>query len=324
MLKEVFEKLDKGEPLSEADAVAMLRVPNLSVEYYQLLTRAGQMSREAYGNRGYIFAQIGLDVAPCSGNCLFCSLAQCNCREVTPVCKSLEEVLDLVDRIDFKRVTALFLMTTAEYSPEKFLQVGRAVREKIPQAVALVANTKDFDLDYALRLKEAGFTGAYHIVRLGEGVDTGLRPEDRERTLDAIAQAGLRLYYCLEPLGPEHTYEQMVGEMMRARRYHVEVMAAMRRVNVEGTPFQDKGMIDDFEYAKIVAVTRLVTMPRVSMNVHEPLTIAMLGGVNQLYAEIGVNPRDNNRQTEKGRGFSVDEVTAMLEAAGYTPCIEGA
>ena len=60
------------------------------------------------------------------------------------------------------------------------------------------------------------------------------------------------------------------------------------------------------------------------MNVHEPLTIAMLGGVNQLYAEIGVNPRDNNRQTEKGRGFSVDEVTAMLEAAGYTPCIEGA
>lgn len=324
MLKEVFEKLDKGEPLSEADAVAMLRVPNLSGEYYQLLTRAGQMSREAYGNRGYIFAQIGLDVAPCSGNCLFCSLAQCNCREVTPVCKSLEEVLDLVDRIDFKRVTALFLMTTAEYSPEKFLQVGRAVREKIPQAVALVANTKDFDLDYALRLKEAGFTGAYHIVRLGEGVDTGLRPEDRERTLDAIAQAGLRLYYCLEPLGPEHTYEQMVGEMMRARRYHVEVMAAMRRVNVEGTPFQDKGMIDDFEYAKIVAVTRLVTMPRVSMNVHEPLTIAMLGGVNQLYAEIGVNPRDNNRQTEKGRGFSVDEVTAMLEAAGYTPCIEGA
>ena len=317
MLKEVFEKLDKGEPLSEADAVAMLRVPNLSGEYYQLLTRAGQMSREAYGNRGYIFAQIGLDVAPCSGNCLFCSLAQCNCREVTPVCKSLEEVLDLVDRIDFKRVTALFLMTTAEYSPEKFLQVGRAVREKIPQAVALVANTKDFDLDYALRLKEAGFTGAYHIVRLGEGVDTGLRPEDRERTLDAIAQAGLRLYYCLEPLGPEHTYEQMVGEMMRARRYHVEVMAAMRRVNVEG-------MIDDFEYAKIVAVTRLVTMPRVSMNVHEPLTIAMLGGVNQLYAEIGVNPRDNNRQTEKGRGFSVDEVTAMLEAAGYTPCIEGA
>ena len=324
MLKEVFEKLDKGEPLSEADAVAMLRVPNLSGEYYQLLTRAGQMSREAYGNRGYIFAQIGLDVAPCSGNCLFCSLAQCNCREVTPVCKSLEEVLDLVDRIDFKRVTALFLMTTAEYSPEKFLQVGRAVREKIPQAVALVANTKDFDLDYALRLKEAGFTGAYHIVRLGEGVDTGLRPEDRERTLDAIAQAGLRLYYCLEPLGPEHTYEQMVGEMMRARRYHVEVMAAMRRVNVEGTPFQDKGMIDDFEYAKIVAVTRLVTMPRVSMIVHEPLTIAMLGGVNQLYAEIGVNPRDNNRQTEKGRGFSVDEVTAMLEAAGYTPCIEGA
>ncbi|WP_294551495.1 radical SAM protein [uncultured Pseudoflavonifractor sp.] len=324
MLKEAFERLEHGEPLTEEDAIQMLSIQNLSEEYYQLLDMAGRFSRKAYNGRGYIFAQIGLDVAPCRGNCLFCSLAQCNCGSIRPERKSLEEVLSIVDKIDFKRVTALFLMTTAEYDPEEFLRVGRAVRERIPAAIALVANTGDFDLNYALRLKEAGFTGAYHIVRLGEGVDTGLKPEARERTLDAIAQAGLRLYYCLEPLGPEHTYEEMVREMMRARRYHVEVMAAMRRVNVEGTPFQDNGVIDDFEYTKIVAVTRLVTMPRVSMNVHEPLTIAMLGGVNQLYAEIGVNPRDNNRQTEKNRGFSVDEVAAMLEAAGYTPCIEGA
>lgn len=324
MLENVFEKLDRGELLNEEEALAMLRVPNLSGEYYQLLAKAGQMSKAVYGNRGYIFAQIGLDVAPCSGNCRFCSLAQCNCGDIETERKSLDEILAQVEQIDFSRVTALFLMTTVEYDPEEFLRVGRAVREKLPASIALVANTGDFDLDYALRLKEAGFTGAYHIVRLGEGVDTGLRPEDRERTLEAIRQAGLRLYYCLEPLGPEHTYEEMVGEMMRARKYNVEVMAAMRRVNVEGTPFQDRGVTDDFEYAKIVAVTRLVAMPRVSMNVHEPLTIAMLGGVNQLYAEIGVNPRDNNRQTEKNRGFSVDEVTAMLAAAGYAPCIEGA
>ena len=81
-------------------------------------------------------------------------------------------------------------------------------------------------------------------------------------------------------------------------------------------------MIDDYEFAKIAAVTQLVVMPEVSMNVHEPSLVAMLGGVNQLYAEIGVNPRDMSRKTEHGRGYSVNEAAQMLRNVGYLPCIE--
>ena len=81
-------------------------------------------------------------------------------------------------------------------------------------------------------------------------------------------------------------------------------------------------MIDDYEFAKIAAVTQLVVMPEVSMNVHEPSLVAMLGGVNQLYAEIGVNPRDMSRKTEHGRGYSVNEAAQMLRNVGYLQCIE--
>ena len=43
----------------------------------------------------------------------------------------------------------------------------------------MVANIGDFGLDTALKLKEVGFTGVYHINRLREGEDTMAKTEDR-------------------------------------------------------------------------------------------------------------------------------------------------
>ena len=86
-------------------------------------------------------------------------------------------------------VRDVFLMTTAEFSQERYLDYGRAVRAVLPDDVRLVANVGDFDEAYALRLRDAGFTGVYHICRLGEGVDTGASVETRVRTLDAVKAA---------------------------------------------------------------------------------------------------------------------------------------
>lgn len=322
MLENIFERVDKGIPLSHEDAVELLSIKNFSHEYYELLDKAQSLSQKVYQGKGYIFAQIGLDIAPCCGNCKFCSLAQNNTTFTDHIEKTEDEIMAEVSAIDFTKVTAVFLMTTANYNPEKFLEIGAKVKSVIPKDIALVANIFDFDLSYANKLKEAGFTGAYHIVRLREGVDTDISPELRIATLDAIKEAGLRLYYCLEPIGPEHTYDEMAVEMIRARNYNVEVMAVMRRVSVPGTAYEGTAMVDDFEMAKIVAVTRLVSMPKVSMNIHEPIMSAMMAGVNQLYAELGANPRDCSEKTENGRGYSVEEVSKILISAGYPPCIE--
>ncbi len=46
----------------------------------------------------------------------------------------------------------MFLMTTAEYSADNFLQVGKEVRKCIRSNIKMVANTGDFDLQYAKQL----------------------------------------------------------------------------------------------------------------------------------------------------------------------------
>ncbi|MEG0228171.1 MAG: radical SAM protein, partial [Lachnospiraceae bacterium] len=82
-------------------------------------------------------------------------------------------------------------------------------------------------------------------------------------------------------------------------------------------PLHQRGEITNLELTKIVAVARLVTRPKQSMNVHEPEKMALLAGVNQLYAEIGINPRDCSLETQTNRGYSVLQVADMLRQVGY-------
>ncbi len=71
------------------------------------------------------------------------------------------------------------------------------------------------------------------------------------------------------------------------------------------------------ELTKIVAVTNIVVNPSRSMDVHEPTQMAMFAGVNQLYAEVGANPRDTKSDTEQSRGFTPERAWDMLWEAGY-------
>ena len=174
----------------------------------------------------------------------------------------------------------------------------------------LVANMGDFNLNTAKRLKAIGFTGIYHINRLREGIDTDIPSETRINTLNAIKEANLELYYCIEPIGPEHGYEELIEEMIRAREYNVQAMAVMKRIAVPGTLLFEKGEISEQELTKIAAVTRLVTRPKRSMNVHETHELTLSAGVNQLYAEIGANPRDIKADTE--RGWNVEDTKSLL------------
>ncbi len=301
--------------LTKADAVELLNISTKSAAFYDLIEKSNTASRETFGNQGYIFAQIGINAAACSGNCKFCSLAKDGYAMDGETEKSLEDVVAQARYITQNKIAAIFLMTTADYSQERFLSIAAAVKEVIPADVALVANIGDFDRAFADRMKDAGVTGAYHIVRLNEGVDTALDPEDRIATLDAIRDAGLELYYCIEPIGPEHTYEQIADEMLRARDYAVKYMAVMRRVGVPGTQYHTTGDITELELTKIAAVTNLVTRPPVSMNVHEPMMMPLLAGVNQLYAEFGMNPRDTESDTV--RGFDVERTIKMLKEAEW-------
>lgn len=317
MIQKILQKADAGEVLSREDALTLLAISNGSREYYELLGIASRDSRKRFAGKGQVFAQIGIEASPCPANCAFCSLAEDAFDPKNSFVLALEQAEQLTEQMVKCGVDELFLMTTANYGKEEFLEYGAAIKKHLPESMRFVANVGDFDLAYAKRLKAAGFTGVYHIRRLGEGVDTRLDPAQRIRTLDAIRDAGLELYYCVEPIGPEHSYEEIADEIFRAKDYPVAVMAVMKRVCVPGTKLFSRGEISAAELAKICAVTELCVRPSRAMGVHEPDELCLMSGANQIYAELSVNPRDCSLQTEQSRGASVGRARQLLKSAEW-------
>jgi len=317
-----LEKVKRGDVnLSEAEIVDLLRIDTYSNEFYELLAVSNSRSRKNFGDKGYVFTQIGINAEPCSINCKFCSMGASHYALDSTWRKTADDIREQLIILQKSYFDDFFLMTTADYSLEEFISIGEKVKPFLRKDQKLVANIGDFDLDVARKLKEAGFTGAYHINRLREGTDTMADPVERGKTLRAIKEAGLELYYCIEPIGPEHSYQELTVEILRAKELKIEVMAAMRRIAVGGTPFYGYGQISALELTKIVAVTNIIVAPIRAMNVHEPVQAALLAGVNQLYAEVGANPRDTDSHTEQSRGFDTGAAWNMLNDFGYKPSI---
>lgn len=316
--EKTWEGLEGNESWNLEDVVSLLSIKNYSTDYYKLMHKANELSRESYNNRAYVFVQLGLNSEPCTKNCKFCPLGKNHFCAETTYHKTEEEIMEDVRKLSKRTdIHSFFLMTTADYDFPSYLSIARRVRAVLPKSVKLVANIGDFSLKMGQELKEVGFTGAYHICRLGEGLDTDISLQTRIRTLDLIEKLGLDLYYCVEPIGPEHSYEAIAEEILRAKKYKVRYMAAMRRIPIPGTPLYDRGMITCSELIKVAAVCRIVVNPDTSMNVHETVQGAFLAGVNQVYAEYGTNPRDVKKDTEKSRGFSIQKAIDLLEDADY-------
>ncbi len=311
-MQNIFQKITNNINLDKQDVLTMLAVDIFSDSYYKILSCANTYSRKAFTNKGTIFAQIGIDSYPCSVNCAFCQLGSDNYNQGNNSLMSFNDIIEQVKTLVGQGANEIFLMSTADIDKNLFLKAGKTVRNIIPHGMKLVANTADFNLEYAHKLANAGFTGVYHICRLGEGVVTAATLSDRIITLDAIKSANLELYYCVEPIGPEHTNEQIAEEIYRAKDYEVNVMAVMRRINFENSPMLKHGEISAARLALICAASVLYVKPNRAMGVHEPEIISLISGANQVYAEIGSNPRDISQKTEGSRGFSVQKAQNML------------
>lgn len=316
-IDKILDCARNGKLLNKQQAISLLNIKNNSKDFYKLISLANEMTRSEFNNKAVIFAQIGLNAQPCSIDCKFCSMGKSHYAMENEWKKDKNSILLEAKSLIDNGINDLFLMSTADYSLNEFMDIAREVKKILPEDIRLVANIGDFDYDVALQLKEIGFTGAYHINRLREGIDTNADPKIRIKTLDAIKKVDLELYYCVEPIGPEHSYEEIVDEMLRARDYNVGVMAVMRRTPVKETPLYENGQISSLELCKIAAVARIVTQPYRTMNAHEIAQMSLICGVNQLYAEVGANPRDNISNTEKSRGFTVESIRQLFIDAEF-------
>lgn len=317
-IRNILDKSLEGEIPTPQETAALLELDLDSPEFYYLLYVANQLSRCQFDNQGDVCAQIGIDFAPCSKACGFCAFS----RDAGVVKERMEWDQDTVVRVARAMVeagaNAVYLMTTGDYPFSKFLPIGEAVRNAIPEDIPLVANIGDFSLDQALQLKRAGFTAVYHALRLREGIDTKIPRARREESIANAKAAGLAVQVCLEPIGPEHTVAEMVEQMFWARSIGATFNGAMRRTAVPGTWLAPHGEISYRELARAVAVTRVVMGDRVAAHcTHEPNLPSLMAGANLIWAEAGPNPRDTVPDTAAGRGQTVKQCQALLREAGY-------
>ncbi len=308
-------------PPTREDCVYLLSLPADSLPAGVLRAVADAVSRRRFGNQAILLGQIGVETAPCPGNCGFCVFGQ----DHTTFDKSQLTMEEISSRAEaFGRggdLFAIFLMTMHEFGLDRLFGVVQEVRRCIPSHTQIVVNIGDFTPSQAKELRAAGVHGAYHVCRLREGTDTKLSPEERKKTFRAIRDAGLDFYYCCEPIGPEHSAEELVEQMFLGIEHGCFQHAAMRRVYIPGLPASHRGQITELRLAQVVAVVALATLGcRETQNiaVHEPNLLGLSAGANVVYAETGANPRDTEADTSANRGIDMAVARRMLYEAGFT------
>lgn len=317
-IQDVLRKAREAEPLSREELVRLLACKPDSSESYRIMAAACRISKDLTGNKAEVHAQLALNLAPCPANCRFCSFAQMNgvFRKETRL--GPEEAVAYAKGFEDDGASAVLLMTTAHYPLGLFLEMSREVRRNLRDETVLIANVGDQSYKAAKQMKDAGFAGVYHALRLREGIDSGLKPEKRKESVRNFQEAGLLVGTCVEPVGPEHTNEGIADLILYTASIAPAFSGSARCIPIPGTEMAERGIITELRMAQIVAVTRL-GMPRTVLGncTHEPCTLGAVVVANLFWAEAGGNPRDTREKTEEGRGESVASCRTIFRESGW-------
>jgi biotin synthase len=318
MIQRIVDRSLGDQKLCAEEIAALFDVPLFSPESAAIIAAGRRKSDLSSNDHAEVHAQVGLNVAPCAKNCMFCAFAAKNriFRESSEL--TAEEAVAQCLRFEADGANAVFVMGTANYTFDKFVEMGQEIRRHLKPETIFVANAADMNGMDAKRLKEAGFDGVYHALRLGEGVDTTIPPENRLRTFAAIKEAGLHLGTCVEPVGPEHSIRELVEKTIVTRDAMPCYSGAARRISIPGTEWSKRGMVSEARMAHILAVVRLALPMTVPGNcTHEPSIIGAAAGANLFWAEAGSNPRDTVDKTEEVRGMTVADCRKLFEEAEW-------
>lgn len=318
LIEELIKKSRSGDILSRAELVYLLSLAPDSAETYMIMAEAVRVSKELSDNKAEIHAQFAINLAMCNCDCLFCSFAKINgifseSTELTP-----EQAVAYARQFEDEGANAVFMMSTAQYPFESFIEISKEVRKNLKPETTLIANVGDQSVKNAVRLKDVGFSGVYHALRLREGKDTSLSVDKRKQSIMNFKEAGLEVGTCVEPVGPEHTNEELAEMIEFTASFNPSYSGAARRIPIPGTEMAKRGTISEIRMAQIVAVTRL-GMPRSVMGncTHEPCTLGAISGANLFWAEVGANPRDIQKKTEEGRGETISSCKSIFQESNW-------
>lgn len=317
-INEILKKTSDGKTLDKDEIVFLLNHAPDSKESYLIMAEANRISKELSSNKAEIHAQLALNLAPCACNCMFCSFASKNGIFKTETRLSPEQAVTYALQFEADGANAIYVMTTAQYPSGLFIEISREIRKNLDPQTILIANVGDQPLAQAKKIKDAGYTGVYHALRLREGIDSNISPDKRKESIRNFKDAGLIVGTCVEPVGPEHTNEELADLILFTASINPAFSGAARRIPIPGTDLAGLGAITELRMAQIVAVTRL-GMPRtVTGNcTHEPCTLGAIAGANLFWAEAGANPRDIMEKTEEGRGGTVSACRNLFKESGW-------
>ncbi len=329
----ILREAENGRLVTKTEAKLLLSLPEDSLEAALLRSCANSISRKRFNNAGLLLGQIGVDMAPCDGDCAFCFFARSH-TGIKPSVLSTEGVLDRCWRYVAGGAQGVFLMTMHRFGFEWFCDLCSQLRASLPEDFEILANVGDMSLAQLEELRAAGASGAYHVCRLREGIDSHMDPNSRHKTIERILGAGLDWYTLCEPVGPEHTPEELAEQIWLGVDLPCRQHGAMQRFPVPTSPLHHYGRISLPRLGQIVAVIVLATLGSTelkSIAVNVANLTGLFSGANAFFPEAGEPETDvtiaNTQATEGGFTTALwrqsNEITTadcrgMLREAGFS------
>ncbi len=298
--------------------IRLLELDPTSDEVDYLKEAATKLAHVATDNRAGISGAIGVDLCSCDMNCKFCSFGTEWGLVQEDVIYSKDEIIELARLYVEAGITTLTLRSTEFYDMNILTEWLGDIREQIPGSYLINLNVGELTPAMAEAAYQAGATSAYHVIRLREGIDTPFDPILRQRTIRAITESPLRYGTCLEPIGVEHTNEELADRILENLSFRPYSMGAMARVNVPGTPFEGYEALSQDRLLHILATMRLSVGTKVRCcSIHPAIPEALYAGGSSFTVERGANPRDTTFNEDVWRGFTVEEAVKAIEEAGF-------
>ena len=307
-----------GEQLDREAIIRLLEIPLDSEEDRALRLAARRVSDAVSGDTVKIWAAIGVDSAPCTMNCRFCSFGAAWGLIKEPVHFTREELLMRAGAFIRQGAYYVVLRTTEFYDMDELLETVRQIRAQNPGEYEILLNTGEITPELADRMYEAGVRGIYHACRLREGVDTPFDPDLRRGTMRNVAQSRLNLFSLVDPVAPIHSNEEVADNLLQLLDCGAVLTGAMALVPVPGTPLGDREAMSDHRLAQIGAVIRLSAGSQIKdICIHPSSVETIQSGASVIIVDSGTIPRTTERTVEEWYEFGMDKAAATIAEAGY-------
>ncbi len=212
-------------------------------------------------------------------------------------------------------VSSVSLMTIHNFDFDDYLHIVETARSVLPEDIRICSNTGDLEPSEARELKKAGVDSAYHALRLGESIDNRLEPVDRARTMRNLISAGIPVAAGVEPIGPEHTMNEICESFEHAMGESCQCCSASARIPVPGTRMFSSGSISD---RKLKLIRSALLLSSTDMdNTEFGFYGGFYGGFNRYFGEYSNSPKDREELSEKGMRHTVHWAAQSLISDGY-------